>query len=440
MRFTFRTEAALSALARLKNLQRPPENLQELAASFGPAITPLDFFIETSIPLRALNDGMGDPKVNLLLLQEKIDQVKHRFTDLFPPGNEYSLSDLVQAHFDLRALPPFSFRETLLRTGSPYLSTEDLPPMILGGFFVFCDGRWGEVEWDNRLLYEIPPFPLTIPHLDLKPRGRTLLSNREDLLDWNDVLKYQTELQQALDLPPESKSIKYRSKKGAFATVTFDTDNRLLYTQIQIVSRDGNTELIAARTFYDLSGKRKQDGVVLLSKPNTDYLTSDRWRIIESNGDIQPELDPLVQQFFFLPGAVWEVNGHLGRVEEFQAASITERVNSARIFLKKRHSTPMAKSFADADGRGEKAVTLRVAEEEEHRWQITFDTENEKGIPVAWRVVSEKHPAITSIEMMPVTDENIDSIESYIREKALAARDLFHEIRALSPRLNPKGK
>lgn len=329
MKFTFRTETVLGALATLRSPENPVSNLEALVSRAAPAMTALDLFPETSVFLRALGQRSGRPETNLLFLKLKAEEIASRFEKIFPPGREYDLSDLAQAHEspDVRPSSPFHL---ILRTVDPSIPFEELPPVIWGGFFVFEGGEWAEIRWDTRLIEGLPPLPLQITHLHPTDSRPTTFSRRPVPAEWRDALTYRDYLQEALSFPRDIRFIGYSPKEGFSASVELDVERRTLKTEVSFPT-NGEFVEISYQTSYELGGKKTQKGLLFKVKPDRPYVASHCWEITETGKWSDYRLKSQAPQFFFLPGAVWEVKGHLGEIEDFDAAALTGKKIPASI-------------------------------------------------------------------------------------------------------------
>jgi hypothetical protein len=329
MQFTFRTETVLSALTTLRSLENPVNSLEELTSRAAPAMTALDLFPEISLFLRALHQQIGRPETNLLFLKRKADEIASRFEKIFPPDQEHNLSDLGRAHLRSDVCPSSPF-DLILRATDPSIPFGDLPRIILGGFFVFSRGEWAEIRWDTRLIEGLPPLPLSIPHLHPSANRKTIFLRRPAPVDWRGVLTYRDYLREMRGLSPDVRRLTYNPEEGYAASVEADFNRLLLKTRVSF-PHDGENIEISSQTFYELDGRKTQKGVLFKIKPDRPYVTSHRWEIIESGKWSDYLLEPRVSQFFFLPGAVWEVKGHRGGIEDFDAAALTEKKVPASI-------------------------------------------------------------------------------------------------------------
>ena len=321
MKFTFRTETVLGALAALRSSEDPVNNLEELASRAAPAMTALDLFPETSIFLRALNQHLDRPETNLLFLKLKADEIASRFKEIFPQDQEHGLSDLSRAHSRPDVWPSSPF-DLILRATDPSIPFEELPRIILGGFFVFSRGEWAEIRWDTRLIEGFPPLPLSIPHLHPSANRKTIFLRRPAPVDWKGAMTYRDYLREMRGLSPDVRRLTYNPEEGYSAAVEADFNRQLLKTRVSFPA-DGENIEISSQTFYELDGRKTQKGILLKIKPDRPYAVSQRWEILES-GKWRSDylLEPKASQFFFLPGAVWEVKGHGGGIEDFDAAAL----------------------------------------------------------------------------------------------------------------------
>lgn len=331
MRFTFRTEAVLNALAALRSPENRVNSLEELTSRTAPAMTALDLFPETSLFLRALHQQIGRPETNLRFLKLKAEEVASRFEKIFPPDQEHSLSDLGRAYSSPDIWPSSPF-DLILRATDPSIPFEELPRIILGGFFVFSRGEWAEIRWDTRLIEGFPPLPLSIPHLHPSANRKTIFLRRPAPVDWRGVLTYRDYLREIRGLSPDVRRLTYNPEEGYSASVEADFNRQLLKTRVSFPTNGENIE-ISSQTFYELDGRKTQKGILFKIKADRPYAMSQRWEIVESGKWSDYLLEPKASQFFFLPGAVWEVKGHRGGIEDFDAAALIGKTTPASIHI-----------------------------------------------------------------------------------------------------------
>lgn len=413
-------------LALIPSFTTLPPEFERLTEALGPAVTALTLFPETEVSLRLAEQGLVMPDVLFRLLQNRSPAVAERFQRIFPKVH-YTWDEFCAAFLETdRTAAPSPLRDVVLATGLPGADPEILP-FVLGGFFVFQKGGWGEVLLDDRLSVGSSPLPLHLMLLRRDPhKGPSLLAyplpegwgGAEDLLRRGmRQLGYRTHGQTALF-----------SGDGLEGTFTLDPERRTLQSIIQ-QQTEGAVSNLEVRYHYDASDVRATErGITLFAPRVAVHPRVTHWEITSVREAKDDRLDPNVSQFFYLPGALIEALGYAGAVEDFQMASfmpILAIVNAARRHKNGwRPNWPSGVSLDPGASGSEDSVHLLSQGSPRTPpvpLRVSFNLVNEQGLPLLWRYERLNEPTPRVVDCLLITEGTVDRTQQYVTLKGMAS-------------------